>query len=412
MPAATRVAAVTGSSRRRLATAAAAAATPDLPPWTPQSAVPTSAGRFFQPDAVFAAAATVTARGAPLPAAVMCRRSTLDAIGAINALAKNGEAARTKICFDGRSGSGKSSTLALLSSHYRALGWIVIHVGNVRHWLSGKEPYAFSKESGLFTQPALAARVAGEILKANADALTKVPSSTAGNMATLLRQAAARPNSAQAQLDDFLRTLFATSERAPIFVAIDSANALYGKTAYRDQRHKVLLSPQLALAKSFVDILSLETTSNAVVTCATDRTDPAGKSTFFEEVLSAVPAAAGSPTPSPFASGGAPAAPALAAHAATRRLLSPDVAASPAGAVLPEAMSPGLYHPLLPRTEVHPKGLTRFWVPGFAPDEIMMYLTHWSRAGRFHEALSENFARKLWTVTGGDIRQVRDRYVA
>ncbi|KAI9361628.1 mitochondrial ribosomal death-associated protein 3-domain-containing protein [Zopfochytrium polystomum] len=390
-------------SRRSMAVVVDGAASPA---WTPANAVAASCGKFFSPSPDFTVALP---KGRGSLNSIMLRQSTLDVMSAINGEIKRGTS-KTKICIDGRPGSGKTAALSIVASHYQKLGWIVVSIPDVAYWVSGKEPYAFVKESGLFTQNTIASRVAGEILRANSDALSKIPTKDGGNLANLLKQGQSRPTTSHAVIDEFLSSLLVARERPPVLFSIDSVNALYAKTAYYDVDSSVLTADRFALMKSFINVLTKNEIENGAVVCATNHSDPAIRSPLFRDLIEEANELS-LPAHKP-ATGSIPSVGTLPSR--PRRI--PPIAAENAdlvgaGVVLPENMAPGMFHPLFARTDLHPAGLARFEMPRFSRKEMGYYLRHCKAVGTFHDDLTDGVVLKICAVTGGDLRQVRSRYL-
>ncbi|KAJ3334225.1 37S ribosomal protein S23 mitochondrial [Blyttiomyces sp. JEL0837] len=378
-------------------TTTAASTRLNLPEWEPSLAVSENVGKVFQipPSNDLFRHSSLQGSG------LMLRESSLNLMDAVNGEIKKPQTS-TKICLDGPAGAGKSSSLGLLSAHFQKLDWIVLHLQNPSHWLAAKEPYAKDEASKTFTQSQLTSKVLGSLLKSNQETLKKVAfrgdltvggTKFTGSLLDLVTLGSNNQTHSHSCLEALVKDLLDHPEsRPPVLVAVDQVNSFYSKTAYFDTDSTRLTSDQFAIVNSFAKLLTRPSLSNMAVIAATDRTDPAIKSAFFDYHLETCPTFEKSSSSDKLS--------------VPKYQSMPGVENSPA--LLPHALAPAANDVFMLTKEFHPVGLTKYVIPSMSKSETVEFLRHHqTTTGRLHQnKLSQDYIIKTWMISGGNPGQI------
>ncbi|KAJ3024161.1 37S ribosomal protein S23 mitochondrial [Thoreauomyces humboldtii] len=266
----------------------------------PKKALVENLGEVLRLPAKMLEAATTNPKGLyPLALAkeglssFMLRQVTLDVIAAAGKAARESHS-KGVIAIDGVRGVGKTVTMLQTVSYYVSEGWIVFYLPQVSQWVNGIEPFEFDPKSSTYQQPAVAARILEHFVNLNSSkVLGQLVTKDGKKVADVARDGAENPERAQTALDAVLAALAGTStERPSVLLAVDQVNAFYCKTAYHNTDSQVITANQLAVVRSFSDILNQQTKiPNSAVICSVDRSDTQHSSPLINKLFSTTEAA-------------------------------------------------------------------------------------------------------------------------
>ncbi|GFZ44547.1 hypothetical protein JCM24511_02270 [Saitozyma sp. JCM 24511] len=204
------------------------------------------------------------------------RQCTLDMAQRLDGIKSGKKAAKWVLA--GEKGSGRSTLLLQTASYALESGWIVLYVPHASEWINSSSPYRYSPSTSTFHQPALASKLLGQLLSVNAEALASVtlPKSVKledgreVSQGTNLAEVAKLGRSedvAVGVLDAVIGALAQQSEH-PLLVAIDEAQTLFSRSAYRTPDDEPVESYHLSTPLLFLDLIAGRKpfTSGAILT--------------------------------------------------------------------------------------------------------------------------------------------------
>lgn len=161
-------------------------------------------------------------------------------------------------------GSGASTLLLQSFSYALESSWVVIYVPRSINLVDSSSPYAYNEALQTYLQPAIARAMLEKILSVNKSvianmstrsesvSLDKGPAIEAGTLLTEVIQeglkSTATPVATQQVLELVLKTLVQQTD-VPVLMAIDSAQALFSTSSYRDADYRQLKSYELAIPR-------------------------------------------------------------------------------------------------------------------------------------------------------------------
>jgi small subunit ribosomal protein S29 len=165
----------------------------------------------------------------------------------------------------GPRGVGKSHVLLQCVAHALESGWIVLYIPRGIGMINSTSPFAYVASQQTYAQRALSQSVAanlasqvalGDVAVLDLPLETDLPRSSARELAAhLANHAAALSPSALAGGLHLLLLSLAAQTKTPMLLAIDDAQALYMRSAYKDADSRPLEAWQLSLPRSLLSLL-------------------------------------------------------------------------------------------------------------------------------------------------------------
>ncbi|KAJ3162974.1 37S ribosomal protein S23 mitochondrial [Geranomyces variabilis] len=377
--------------------------------WTPTKAKSKNVGEVLRMPANLLANASLSSDSLYPPAlarqglsAFMLRQTTLDVIDVVRQQAEK-SVCDGVIALDGPRGVGKSVTLLQTATHFAKEGWIVFYVPQPMQWVNGTEPFeptATSSPTTTYAQPAVAARILDQLLKFNGrDRLAKIKVADGRSVADAAQEGVSDPSRAQAALDDIVAALAADGKNRPrLLIAVDQINTFYCTTAYHDTASQPITADKLAAVRSFASLFSLANkVPHAALLCAADKSDTQHRAPVLAALLEAA-----KPVTTKTTSKSEP---------AIGRRYQDVSKADEFGVLLPKALAPASYDPLVSATDLHPKIAGTVAVPAYDLYEVASAAAYYSDCGVFSNdvRIDRDFVEKELVLTGGNALKLHRR---
>ncbi|TIA95784.1 hypothetical protein E3P96_03754 [Wallemia ichthyophaga] len=190
------------------------------------------------------------------------RASTLKSIDYLDKAA-NSPSKDTRLVLHGDAGSGRSISLLQSVVYAQQSGYLVIYIPNSQHLVDSSYDYLPpSQSNSIWSQPALSASLLRSFAESNKDKLVNVKISqdyAQVKKDDSLYNLCMHPSKSEQSAVEVFEGVFAELNKQstyPTLLAIDSLQALYQPTLYRDQHFNKLQPYQLSVTAKLLELIS------------------------------------------------------------------------------------------------------------------------------------------------------------
>ncbi|GAA93692.1 hypothetical protein E5Q_00337, partial [Mixia osmundae IAM 14324] len=161
--------------------------------------------------------------------------------------------AKHRVILVGDSGSGKSMTMLQIMTLLKPT-WAILYIPNAVKLVDASSPYTYSREAKMFVQPTLSASILRSFASVNESLLTGTPDGK--QLLSIAKQGADKGG--QAAVDALDRVFAAVTKQSsvPILIAVDSVQALFRTSAYKDTTNKPLEAYALSIPRLLLELFA------------------------------------------------------------------------------------------------------------------------------------------------------------